>query len=54
VERVIEFVAGDGVRCNLINVRGAHEPAKGPVLLVHGAGPGDLDLDRPDLRQHGP
>jgi hypothetical protein len=38
VERVIEFVAGDGVRCNLINVRGAQQPAKGPVLLVHGAG----------------
>jgi hypothetical protein len=37
-ERVVEFSAGDGVRCNLINVRGAHAPARGPVLLVHGAG----------------
>jgi hypothetical protein len=37
-ERVVEFTAGDGLKCNVINVRGAHEPAKGPVLLVHGAG----------------
>jgi hypothetical protein len=37
-DRVVEFTAGDGVGCNLINVRGAHAPAKGPVLLVHGAG----------------
>jgi pimeloyl-ACP methyl ester carboxylesterase len=37
-ERVVEFSAGDGVRCNLINVRGARAPDKGPVLLVHGAG----------------
>jgi hypothetical protein len=38
MERVVEFTAGDGLTCNVINVRGPHEPAKGPVLLVHGAG----------------
>src|SRR6185312_11155821 len=37
-ERVVEFTAGDGLKCNVINVRGAREPSKGPVLLVHGAG----------------
>lgn len=37
-ERVVPFVAGDGVRCNLINVRGSREPDKGPVILVHGSG----------------
>ncbi|MEA2214232.1 MAG: hypothetical protein QOF83_4180 [Solirubrobacteraceae bacterium] len=37
-ERVVPFRAGDGVPCNLINVRGSATPAKGPVLLVHGAG----------------
>src|SRR5207302_98070 len=37
-ERVVEFTAGDGLACNVINVRGPHAPAKGPVLLVHGAG----------------
>lgn len=37
-ERVVEFTAGDGVRCNVINVRGGSEPTKGPVMLVHGAG----------------
>ena len=37
-ERVVEFLAGDGLKCNVINVRGAQEPTKGPVLLVHGAG----------------
>jgi hypothetical protein len=36
-ERVVEFTAGDGLRCNLINVR-APDAGKGPVLLVHGAG----------------
>ncbi len=36
-ERVVEFTAGDGLRCNVINVRGT-SAAKGPVLLVHGAG----------------
>jgi hypothetical protein len=38
VERVIPFTAGDGLQCNLINVRGPGSPSKGPVLLVHGAG----------------
>ncbi|QIG40671.1 alpha/beta fold hydrolase [Microbacterium sp. 4R-513] len=28
----------DGVALTLIHVRGPHEPTKGPVLLVHGAG----------------
>jgi hypothetical protein len=37
-ERVVEFTAGDGLQCNVINVRGEREPTKGPVLLVHGAG----------------
>lgn len=37
-ERVVEFTAGDGVRCNLINVHGQRAPSKPPVLLVHGAG----------------
>jgi hypothetical protein len=37
-ERVVEFTAGDGLVCNVINVRGPRPPAKGPVLLVHGAG----------------
>ncbi len=37
-ERVVPFAAGDGFHCNLINVRGATPPSKGPVLLVHGAG----------------
>lgn len=37
-ECVIDFLAGDGRTCNLIHVRGPHEPTRGPVLLVHGAG----------------
>jgi pimeloyl-ACP methyl ester carboxylesterase len=37
-ECVVEFAAGDGLKCNVINVRGHNAPAKGPVLLVHGAG----------------
>lgn len=37
-EEIVEFVAGDGHGCNLIHVRGAREPSRGPVLLVHGAG----------------
>ena len=37
-ERIVEFTSGDGVDCNLINVRGTRPPTKGPVLLVHGAG----------------
>jgi hypothetical protein len=37
-ERVVPFTAGDGLECNLVHVTGRHAPAKGPVLLVHGAG----------------
>jgi pimeloyl-ACP methyl ester carboxylesterase len=37
-QRVVEFTAGDGLACNLINVHGASAPTKPPVLLVHGAG----------------
>lgn len=37
-ERVVPFTAGDGFRCNLIQVRGERAPTRGPVLLVHGAG----------------
>jgi pimeloyl-ACP methyl ester carboxylesterase len=37
-EEVVNFQAGDGKPLNLIRVRGAHEPVKGPVVLVHGAG----------------
>ena len=37
-ERIVPFTAGDGLELNLINVRGDRGPAKGPVLLVHGAG----------------
>lgn len=37
-DRRVPFRAGDGLQCNLINVRGPEPPRKGPVLLVHGAG----------------
>jgi hypothetical protein len=37
-ERVVDFRAGDGLPLRLTNVRGEHEPSRGPVLLVHGAG----------------
>ncbi len=37
-EEVVNFRAGDGKQLNLIRVRGAHAPVKGPVMLVHGAG----------------
>jgi pimeloyl-ACP methyl ester carboxylesterase len=37
-ERVVPFTAGDGLACNLINVRGLAPPRLGPVVLVHGAG----------------
>jgi len=36
--RVVPFEAGDGFLCNLIHVQGPKPPAKGPVILVHGAG----------------
>ncbi|WP_426302636.1 alpha/beta hydrolase [Arthrobacter sp. R-11] len=35
---VIPFPAGDGVPLNLVHVTSPVEPAKGPVLLVHGSG----------------
>ncbi|HEX5982762.1 MAG TPA: hypothetical protein VFY69_01005 [Solirubrobacterales bacterium] len=37
-EETVPFTAEDGLECNLIHVTGEHAPAKGPVLLVHGAG----------------
>lgn len=37
-ERVVPFTSGDGFECNLINVRGASTPEKGPVMIAHGAG----------------
>ena len=37
-DRVVEFQAGDGFRCNLIQVFGDRPATKGPVVLVHGAG----------------
>lgn len=36
-EEVVPFEAGDGLDCNLINVRGP-DTSKGPVLLVPGSG----------------
>ncbi|GLW05163.1 hypothetical protein Misp01_02930 [Microtetraspora sp. NBRC 13810] len=38
LERTVPFTAGDGTELNLINVRGAAPPTRGPVVLVHGAG----------------
>lgn len=38
VERVVPFTTEDGFQLNLVNVRGSAEPARGPVVLVHGAG----------------
>jgi pimeloyl-ACP methyl ester carboxylesterase len=37
-ERLVPFTAGDGLECNLIQVKGERSPSRGPVLLVHGAG----------------
>lgn len=38
-DRVVPFVAGDGLQLNLIHVtRPGESPTRGPVLLVHGAG----------------
>jgi pimeloyl-ACP methyl ester carboxylesterase len=37
-EEVVPFTAGDGRALNLVHVRSEVEPARGPVLLVHGAG----------------
>jgi pimeloyl-ACP methyl ester carboxylesterase len=36
--QTVPFKAGDGRELNLVHVRGEPAPAKGPVLLVHGAG----------------
>ncbi len=36
--RTVPFVARDGFRCRLVNVRPEAPPGRGPVLLVHGAG----------------
>lgn len=38
IDRIVPFVAADGMACNLIHVQGERSPDKGPVLLVHGAG----------------
>jgi pimeloyl-ACP methyl ester carboxylesterase len=38
IERVVPFVARDGMPLNLLHIRGAKAPTRGPVLLVHGAG----------------
>jgi hypothetical protein len=37
-EELVPFEAGDGRALNLIHLTGRHAPARGPVLLVHGAG----------------
>jgi pimeloyl-ACP methyl ester carboxylesterase len=37
-DRIVPFVAGDGLECTLIHVQGSRTPTRGPVLLVHGAG----------------
>lgn len=38
IERTIPFKAGDGLQCNLVNVKTEDRPPKGPVIVVHGAG----------------
>jgi hypothetical protein len=38
IEQTIPFQAGDGLECNLVNVKAEDHPPKGPVLVVHGAG----------------
>jgi len=37
-ETLVPFTAGDGFKCSLLHVTGDAAPAKGPVILVHGAG----------------
>jgi hypothetical protein len=37
-QQVVPFRAGDGMALNLIHVRGPHDPVRGPVIVVHGAG----------------
>ena len=38
IEQTIPFQAGDGLECNLVNVKAEKQPPKGPILVVHGAG----------------
>jgi alpha-beta hydrolase superfamily lysophospholipase len=37
-DEIVPFTTGDGMPANLVHVVGATPPARGPVLLVHGAG----------------
>jgi pimeloyl-ACP methyl ester carboxylesterase len=37
-QRLVPFTARDGMQLHLVNVRGAHDPTRAPVMLVHGAG----------------
>lgn len=37
-DRIVPFLADDGMPCNLVHVLGRRTPDKGPVMLVHGAG----------------
>ncbi|MGH7985150.1 MAG: esterase [Candidatus Binataceae bacterium] len=37
-EETVPFTAGDGMRLNLIHIRGQMPPTRGPVIVVHGAG----------------
>jgi pimeloyl-ACP methyl ester carboxylesterase len=37
-EKRVPFVSKDGFNCFLVNLRGAKQPTKDPVLLVHGSG----------------
>jgi hypothetical protein len=37
-DKIIPFRAGDGMELNLIHVKGAQPPTRGPVLVLHGAG----------------
>lgn len=50
-EEIVTFRAGDGMELNLIHVRGATRPERGPVLLVHGAGV-RASLFRPPVRDN--
>jgi hypothetical protein len=36
--RIVPFTAADGFRGNMHNIRGADEPTRSPVLLLHGTG----------------
>lgn len=50
-ERIVPFTAGDGRALNLVHVRGAQAPTRGPVLLVHGAGV-RANIFRPPVALH--